>query len=389
MVGGGAAFAVFGVALALHGVSDDGQPHSARAHDGRLFLLAVVVAALVVALVARRLARVEVDGRRRATRALFAVVGIACVAGVVVVALNSGGATSASAAGAHCTQGAARFGCGSSDERLDWWGQAWAMFERRPIGGTGAASFELAHRLRRAEFVRPTTEPHDFALQSLGETGIVGFALFARRRRPRGDRRAPPARGPRRARARGLPARVSREHPHRHRLGLRRRQRARVPLARRAARRAGDDRGATRVDLGARRARARRDGVPLARRAGRRPAQGRRGDRDREPGRRGAGALVESARRRPAPHGGGARGLRRTPAEGAAAVPAGDRHAAREPAGVGPARRSSSSTLCGDPCGAYRSLSRAYALDRYNRAVAFDGGPLDVARARARKRGCA
>ena len=47
VVGGGAAVAVFGVSLALHGVSDDGQPHSARAHDGRLFLLAVVVAALV------------------------------------------------------------------------------------------------------------------------------------------------------------------------------------------------------------------------------------------------------------------------------------------------------------------------------------------------------
>ena len=77
------------------------------------------------------------------------------------------------------------------------------------------------------------------------------------------------------------------------------------------------------------------------------------------------------------------------PLEGAAAVPAGDRHAARESAGVGRARRCSSSTLCGDPCGAYRSLSRAYELDRYNRAVAFDGGPLDVARARAKKRGCA
>ena len=42
-----------------------------------------------------------------------------------------------------------------------------------------------------------------------------------------------------------------------------------------------------------------------------------------------------------------------------------------------------------DPCSAYRSLSRAYALDRYNRAVALDGGPLDVARARAKRRNCA
>src|SRR5690348_11393635 len=52
------------------------------------------------------------------------------------------------------------------------------MFARRPIGGTGAGSFQLAHRLRRAEYVRPSTEPHNFALQSLGETGIVGFVLF-------------------------------------------------------------------------------------------------------------------------------------------------------------------------------------------------------------------
>lgn len=180
VLGGGAALAVFGATLALHGVSNDGEPRSVRAHDGWIFLLFVLVAALVVALVAWRLARIEMglETRRRATLALLAVVGVACVASVVVAAAKSSGATNASAAGAHCTQGASRFGCGSTDERLDWWNQALAMFARRPIGGTGAGSFELAHRLRRAEYVRPSTEPHDFALQSLGETGIVGFALF-------------------------------------------------------------------------------------------------------------------------------------------------------------------------------------------------------------------
>jgi hypothetical protein len=181
VLGGGAAVAVFGVSLALNGISHDGEPRSVRAHDGRLFLLLVLVVAVLVAVVARRLARIESapETRRRSTRALLAVVVVGCAAGVVVAALQSSGATSASAAGSHCSQGASRFGCGSSDERLDWWGQAVAMFERRPIGGTGAGSFELAHRLRRAEFVRPTTEPHDFALQTLGETGIVGFLLFA------------------------------------------------------------------------------------------------------------------------------------------------------------------------------------------------------------------
>ena len=310
VVGGAAAVAVFGVSLALHGVSDDGRPHSARAHDGGLFLLVVVVAALVVASVARRIARIHVepDERRRATLALFAVVGVACVAGVVVAALNSSGATSASAAGAHCTQGAARFGCGSSDERLDWWGQAWAMFERRPIGGTGAASFELAHRLRRAEFVRPTTEPHNFALQSLGETGIVGCALFAAAVVLGGDRRTPPARRRRRGRARGLPARLPREHPDRHRLGLRRGQRACVSRARRAVGGARDAGGTACAHLGARRARARRDGVPVARRAEHCPSRGGRVDRERKPGARGAGSFLESTRGRSTAHRGGPRG---------------------------------------------------------------------------------
>jgi hypothetical protein len=41
-----------------------------------------------------------------------------------------------------------------------------------------------------------------------------------------------------------------------------------------------------------------------------------------------------------------------------------------------------------DACGAFRSLSVAYGLDRYNPAVALDGGPLDVARVKARKAGC-
>src|SRR5438067_458611 len=57
VIGGGGAVAVAGVSLALHGVTDDGQPRSVRAHDGLLFLLAVVVAATVVAGLAWRASR--------------------------------------------------------------------------------------------------------------------------------------------------------------------------------------------------------------------------------------------------------------------------------------------------------------------------------------------
>src|SRR6266545_5014168 len=171
VLGGGGALAVAGIALALPGITDDGQSHSARVHDGRLFLATVVVAAAAVGVAGRSLLRLEPGpaARRRATLVLLVVIGVACAAGVVAAALHSTGSTTASAAGEHCTQGARRLACGSSDARLDWWKQAWQSFEDKPLAGTGAASFQLAHRLRRAEFTRPVTEPHNFALQMLGE----------------------------------------------------------------------------------------------------------------------------------------------------------------------------------------------------------------------------
>ncbi len=181
VAGGGAALAVAGISLALHGVSDDKQSHSARVHDGRLFLLAVVVAAIMAAVVERAVLRLDLGpaARRRVTVLLLVTVGLACAGGIAAAAVHGSGSTNASAAGAHCTQGARRLVCPSSDARLDWWKQAWQSFEDKPLGGTGAASFQLAHRLHRTQYTRPVTEPHNFALQSLGETGIVGFLLFA------------------------------------------------------------------------------------------------------------------------------------------------------------------------------------------------------------------
>jgi hypothetical protein len=197
-IGGGAGAAVFGISLALHGVTDDRQPRSVRVHDGRLFLLALALAGTVVLVLARLLLRREVApaARRRVTGLLFAAITLGCAAGIAGVALHSGGATTPNPAGTHCAQSANRFACGSSDERLDWWREAWQSFEDKPVIGTGAGSFELSHRLRRAQYTRPVTEPHNFALQTLGETGLVGFLLFAGavafaalavRRRLRGD----------------------------------------------------------------------------------------------------------------------------------------------------------------------------------------------------------
>ena len=180
-IGGGAGVAVAGIAFALHGVTDDKQSHAARVHDGRLFLASVLITAVVVVALGRVALRLEPAPpmRRRASVLLLAAIALACTAGIAAAAVHSGGVTHTSSAGSYCPQTGVRFGCASSDARLEWWTEAWQSFEDRPLLGSGAASFELAHRLHRADYTRPVTEPHNFALQMLGETGLVGFLLFA------------------------------------------------------------------------------------------------------------------------------------------------------------------------------------------------------------------
>src|SRR6266545_4695386 len=155
-LGGGIGAAVVAVAVALPGVTDDKQPHAVRVHDGRLFLLAVAIAGAVVIVLARVLLRLEPASatRRRATAVLLAALAVGCAGGIVAVALHGSGATNGSPAGSYCGQSASRFACSSSDERLEWWKEAWESFEDEPLRGTGAGSFELAHRLHRAEYTR-------------------------------------------------------------------------------------------------------------------------------------------------------------------------------------------------------------------------------------------
>ena len=180
-LGGGSGVAVAGVSLLLHGITDDQQSHATRARDGVLFLLLVIVVGAAAALLARAAFRLDPTParRQRATVALLVLLVAGAIGGIVGVGSNGGGSTSTSPTGSNCVQGASRFACNSSDERLDWWKEEWQAFRDQPLHGTGAGSFELAHRVRRAQFTRPVKEPHNLALQALGETGIVGFALFA------------------------------------------------------------------------------------------------------------------------------------------------------------------------------------------------------------------
>jgi O-antigen ligase/polysaccharide polymerase Wzy-like membrane protein len=173
---GGAAS--FGVALALAGITNDGQPRSVRAHDGWIFALAVIGIGTAVAAAASRI-RVQESLRPRIER-LAAIAG--AVGAVVVVALAIAFAgriwhAFANPVSSQIGSGSGHLASFSSSNRWRWWQEAWHAFVRHPGGGTGAGTFELTDRMLRASPLT-TTEPHNVPLQFLSESGIVGLLLF-------------------------------------------------------------------------------------------------------------------------------------------------------------------------------------------------------------------
>jgi hypothetical protein len=182
LAGGGAA-AVFGIALALPGITKDAQPHAVRAHDGWIFALAVVAGGAAVAgaaLLARRRMPVSDASRRRIERAAAlagAVVGVALVVVAAAFATRIWHAF-ANPVSSQIGSGQGRFGSLNSSNRWTWWQEAWHAFVRHPGGGTGAGTFQFTDLLLRRTSLVTTTEPHNVPLQFLSETGIVGFLLF-------------------------------------------------------------------------------------------------------------------------------------------------------------------------------------------------------------------
>jgi len=178
-VGGGAGAAVFGIALALPGITSDGQPRAARVHDGWIFALVVLAAAALVALAALALAGREVPPERRARIervAGFAALALA-LAGLAVSIVFAGSVWSEfTNPGSQLSNNVSHLGSAKSN-RWIWWQEAWHAFARHPGGGTGAGTFELTNQmLHRAPVV--VDEPHSVPLQFLSETGIVGFLLY-------------------------------------------------------------------------------------------------------------------------------------------------------------------------------------------------------------------
>ena len=172
--------AVFGVALALPGITSDAQSRSTRAHDGLIFALVLLAGAALVAGAAAPLRRREVAPFRRARierTAGLAALAVA-VAGLAVSIAFAGRIwtefTNPTNAQLVNTQGRLR---SAKSDRWTWWDEAWHAFTRHPGGGTGGGTFELTNQmLRHAPVV--VDEPHNTPLQFLSETGIVGFLLY-------------------------------------------------------------------------------------------------------------------------------------------------------------------------------------------------------------------
>ncbi|HXH89366.1 MAG TPA: O-antigen ligase family protein [Gaiellaceae bacterium] len=153
---------------------EDGALRADRVADGVWFGLLALAGALVAALLAERVARLELSSAAhlRLGRALAAgaVAALVLAAGAVAVVGDPGSGESA--------QSPVRLGDASLNNRAGWWGEALELFADDPLRGTGAGSFEVAHRRVQDAYV-PAVQPHDVPLQFLAGTGILGLLLFA------------------------------------------------------------------------------------------------------------------------------------------------------------------------------------------------------------------
>jgi len=64
----------------------------------------------------------------------------------------------------------------NSGNRWTWWKEAAGAFSDRPVGGWGAGSFSVTHRLYREDQLA-VAQPHSVPLQFLSETGMIGGLL--------------------------------------------------------------------------------------------------------------------------------------------------------------------------------------------------------------------
>ena len=172
-------------------LTDDLQAYADRVDDGAWFGVLLAAGAAVAAGVAYWLAGRALSDRERTvwTRRLGWLAGIVALAAVAVVLAVKGGAILdefRGTGGKEVSQTPTRLAELSSSNRWRWWQEAWSLWKDAPLGGKGAATFEIARR-----DIRAGLDHHDGAAQRRapvpGRDRDRRLPAPARRDRDRGD----------------------------------------------------------------------------------------------------------------------------------------------------------------------------------------------------------
>lgn len=146
------------------------------------FVLAVVLGA-VAALVGDRLRRTRPAELERAGRAFVIAVAICVLFALGAVTLHYGGPASTLRAGWHAFirpegSDSSHFVSTGGNHRYDFWRVAARQFKRSPLLGAGIDNFGADYVRYRHSLEQPLY-PHSLEARLLGETGLIGFGLFA------------------------------------------------------------------------------------------------------------------------------------------------------------------------------------------------------------------
>lgn len=178
------------VAFGLHDLATGGLPTSARAEDGAILGLVLVISLVALALVGRELIRLEERASWTPRHSRLAWRGLAGVA--IGLLLIGAGALAASDRGftgeiSHQVQEFKRpkGGLANTPDRLIssngsnrwiWWEEAAGAFSDKPFAGWGAGSFPVVRFLYR-RYESPVRSTHSVPLQFLSENGLIGALL--------------------------------------------------------------------------------------------------------------------------------------------------------------------------------------------------------------------
>lgn len=173
---------VGGWAFTRPALVEDGALRAERVADGRWFAVFAVAGALAVAAAALGVpaARLVAEHGTRVRKAVLRLTALGALAGALALVAAVGNPiswASSQVSGGECTNAPGRLTDLCANNRLAWWEEALDVAVDRPLGGTGAGTFELARR-RYREDATQVDEPHSVPLQVLADTGAVGLALL-------------------------------------------------------------------------------------------------------------------------------------------------------------------------------------------------------------------